>query len=1212
MHKNTSTAFKTIYHKIVQMAFMLMLGLLSFTSYAQYCAVTASTSQKGVANFVTTNGITNINNATQPGGSYSDYSAMAVSQFVGGQNVNFTVTPFSGSHGIRIWIDWNNNFTFDTAEMVYNSNSYVESASGTITIPAGTPVGSYRMRVVANWLSSSPTACGTLGSAGNGEAEDYTFAVIAQPTCMPPNTLTVTNITEATAQIGWSAVAGQNSWEVLVLPTGSPAPTATATGYATATTNSHNAGSLQPNTTYDAWVRSNCGATDGKSMWIGPKKFMTTQVPHPIPYTENFEGTHNYTLTNTASPNKWFVGTAVAQAGTKALYVSNDVGVTNAYTTSSSAVIHAYRDLIFPANTSEVTVDFNWKGQGESTSDYLRVWLMPSNYQPVAGTAITPASGGIQVGAFFNLKGEWQNASFIINAAAYSNQIGRLVFEWTNDSFSGTQPPAAVDNVAVKQVTCPRPTQVISQKNNAGNIDISWVPSGTETQWEIIIQPAGTPAPTDATNGTVVNGSPHYLYTEAEEGVIYEVYVRAVCGGTDKSKWTQVVTFSDFNPPACAQIDLTPPNLEVDGKGDYFYCEGDGKVNVDLDANFDASKFKATTSYTVESIPFEMPFPTTGGIKIPGESDDIWSAPIHLPFDFCFYGNNYNVANVGTNGLLSFAGPFTLGTSCSWSLGTAPIPSTNIHRNAIMVFHDIDRSFNKPKADVNYQVLGTYPCRALVVSFNDVPYYDAPPNSYENTTSTFQIVIYEITNIIEIYVKRKPNVVGLMSGPINGGRAVMGIQNATGTVAEAPPGRNTGVWEAVEEAWRFSPSGETDVTFSWYANGQLISNNSHHSITIEDDTDFKAVVSYPGCGAEDLILTKEFTVKVSEEPIPTKPKDIHLCVVEELDLTSNDEVVISKAHHPEKFDVEYYLTEADAIAQTNAIPDPEHFTPTDLPQTIHVRMQSKSTECFALTTLNIILQAPVPAKKPNNIVLCVYDDVIPHTNLYQVSEQVLAQMNPAISTLKFFNSFEDAKANINEIPNPDNYQASNLPKEIFVLVSDTSEKCDEVVSFSIVEGSKNDPFVLEDFEICTNYVLPELPSGFYYSSERLGQGKRWNPGEVLGMGTHRIFVNSESKDGCISTGSYEVTVISCFVAKGISPNGDGLNDAFDLTKYRLKSLSIFNRYGKEVFSYGPGYTNQWVGQDKGGNLLPDGTYFYRIVTATEDLTGYIQLVREVK
>lgn len=112
--------------------------------------------------------------------------------------------------------------------------------------------------------------------------------------------------------------------------------------------------------------------------------------------------------------------------------------------------------------------------------------------------------------------------------------------------------------------------------------------------------------------------------------------------------------------------------------------------------------------------------------------------------------------------------------------------------------------------------------------------------------------------------------------------------------------------------------------------------------------------------------------------------------------------------------------------------------------------------------------------------------------------------------------------------------------------------------------------------------------------------------------TGEIRVTITDVSGCTRTLNYNVESSSCLIAKGISPNNDGLNDVFDLSNYDVKQLSIFNRYGKEVYSHKEGYKKEWNGQDKGGKLLPDGTYFYRILTPTEELTGYIQVVREIK
>ena len=61
-----------------------------------------------------------------------------------------------------------------------------------------------------------------------------------------------------------------------------------------------------------------------------------------------------------------------------------------------------------------------------------------------------------------------------------------------------------------------------------------------------------------------------------------------------------------------------------------------------------------TTSYTVESIPYNPPFPYTAGTPLFIGIDDIWSPVQPLPFAFCYFGNAYNQVVVGTNGVLTF------------------------------------------------------------------------------------------------------------------------------------------------------------------------------------------------------------------------------------------------------------------------------------------------------------------------------------------------------------------------------------------------------------------------------------------------------------------------------------------------------------------------------------------------------------------------------
>ncbi|WP_413513445.1 gliding motility-associated C-terminal domain-containing protein [Myroides odoratus] len=109
---------------------------------------------------------------------------------------------------------------------------------------------------------------------------------------------------------------------------------------------------------------------------------------------------------------------------------------------------------------------------------------------------------------------------------------------------------------------------------------------------------------------------------------------------------------------------------------------------------------------------------------------------------------------------------------------------------------------------------------------------------------------------------------------------------------------------------------------------------------------------------------------------------------------------------------------------------------------------------------------------------------------------------------------------------------------------------------------------------------------------------------------NRITVSMTNIFGCISTNTIEIENKNlCLIPKGISPQGDGFNDTFDLSHFGGVSLQIFNRYGMKVYDK-KNYRNEWFGQTNSSNtLLPSGTYFYQIVTNQgEMLSGWVQLV----
>ena len=111
-------------------------------------------------------------------GSFLDQSTILVQ----GEAYNLTVTTGYGNQFVRVWIDFNDNGTFELDEIIVDNyeiadgqgpGSYTEVIS--LTIPASGAVGTHVLRVKSHWNNPVPDdAC---DSNGDGETEDYTVII---------------------------------------------------------------------------------------------------------------------------------------------------------------------------------------------------------------------------------------------------------------------------------------------------------------------------------------------------------------------------------------------------------------------------------------------------------------------------------------------------------------------------------------------------------------------------------------------------------------------------------------------------------------------------------------------------------------------------------------------------------------------------------------------------------------------------------------------------------------------------------------------------------------------------------------------------------------------------------------------------------------------------------------------------------------------------
>ncbi|WP_417857111.1 T9SS type A sorting domain-containing protein [Xanthomarina gelatinilytica] len=110
---------------------------------------------------------------------------------------------------------------------------------------------------------------------GNNDIGSFTFCLNTPPTCPVPTSLNATNITVDSADLEWTDNAGASAWDI---EWGTNGFTPTETPNIEDTTNPHPLGGLSASTSYDYYVRADCGGGD-TSPWVGPYTFTTADPP---------------------------------------------------------------------------------------------------------------------------------------------------------------------------------------------------------------------------------------------------------------------------------------------------------------------------------------------------------------------------------------------------------------------------------------------------------------------------------------------------------------------------------------------------------------------------------------------------------------------------------------------------------------------------------------------------------------------------------------------------------------------------------------------------------------------------------------------------------------------------------------------------------------------------------------------------------------------
>ena len=181
-------------------------------------------------------------------------------------------------------------------------------------------------------------------------------------------------------------------------------------------------------------------------------------------------------------------------------------------------------------------------------------------------------------------------------------------------------------------------------------------------------------------------------------------------------------------------------------------------------------------------------------------SDDQHDVLLDIGFTFNFYGLPYTQLVVSGNGYVTFDASQASSYS-PWAINAAIPNPGNLPENAIMApWQDLNTFIG---GNIFYGMTGVAPNRVYTVTWCAIPMFSCTSDLH-----TSQIVLYEGSDKIEIYIQNKPICTGW-----NSGNGIHGLVDATSTnfdivddpVLAAP--RNFGLqWTAINEGWEFLPN----------------------------------------------------------------------------------------------------------------------------------------------------------------------------------------------------------------------------------------------------------------------------------------------------------------------------------------------------------------------------------------------------------------------
>ena len=241
-------------------------------------------------------------------------------------------------------------------------------------------------------------------------------SIIEQPSCFAPSNVMGANITTTSIDLSWTD--GNTTPNGFVIEYGTSGFTLGNGTSTSSTMTSINLTGLTPNTTYDVYVSTFCGAGNGASNFTGPYTFSTPCNPYTAPYFEGFEAGYTQSTTvggclsqeSVSGGNTWEANDILTDRNRSPrtgswnaylrwgnedwLFIPIDLTAGKLY----QAEVYARQDGTNTSN-SDIAISYGTTGDAAGmTNSIVAATGIDDNYQLIGGTFTPMTTGTYYVG----------------------------------------------------------------------------------------------------------------------------------------------------------------------------------------------------------------------------------------------------------------------------------------------------------------------------------------------------------------------------------------------------------------------------------------------------------------------------------------------------------------------------------------------------------------------------------------------------------------------------------------------------------------------------------------------------------------------------------------------------------------------------------------------------------------------------------------------